>query len=195
MGGQEDLYKSLRIHWIQKRVLNKTERRRLLQDFHGLVVLRWVGVCLGQLLWHYPTLESGLDALRSLGVVGVVQSVTRPQIHPEVHGITCISNIDTGSRHCTVMSSPIQQSTSTYIRLTSGRWVSLWIQQKTSTPLRNSAQTELICVTGCQFSLCEWLALLFPGIQQPGPPESYLRRGLVWTWSAPCCPWRSSSTT
>lgn len=29
------------------RVPNKTERRRLLQDFHGLVVLRWVGVFLG----------------------------------------------------------------------------------------------------------------------------------------------------
>lgn len=34
---------------FKKRVLNETERRRLLQDFHGLVVLRWVGVCLGQL--------------------------------------------------------------------------------------------------------------------------------------------------
>lgn len=69
-------------------------RRRLLQDFHGFLVLRWVGLCSAQPRWRYPTLESGMDILKRLVDVcvfwragGLFQSLTRAQICPKVYGL------------------------------------------------------------------------------------------------------------
>lgn len=207
--GREILYKSLRIHWIQKRVLNKTKRRRLLQDFHGLVVLRWVVGCLGQLRWHYPTLESGLDILRSLGdeEVDHFQFMIQPQIRPEVFDITCVSSISAGKAVALFVKSPVLSSRlplpdSLYSPPAGG----FPCKFSKSSPLSNSVQTELICVAGCQFSLKRWLDLLSPVLylqgfspsrlpNPPPSPASYLRCGAVWAWSVPWSLLRSSSTT
>lgn len=49
---------------------------------------------LGQLWRYYPTLESGLDILRSLGDEGWFSSVLPPS--PEVFSVTCVLSISTG---------------------------------------------------------------------------------------------------
>lgn len=82
-------------------------------------------------------------------------SVTRPQICPEVFNITCVSGISTGSSHCTVFLNPVPSSRPppphSLYRPQAGGLPCEFSQKKTS-PLRNSAQMELICVTGCQSS-------------------------------------------
>ena len=99
-----------------------------------------------------------MDILRSLGEaregVGSVQFVTRPQIHPEVFDITCEHLCRSSRCTCLSKSSPIQQaSTSRQLRLNPQADGRPWkFSKRKPSPLRNSVQMELICVTGCQFS-------------------------------------------
>lgn len=180
------------------------QRRRLLQDFHGLVVLRWVGGCLGQLWWHYPTLESGLDILRSLGDVGRRAGEVQFRLWPGSRTIktSSTSSASQASVHVIALFVKVQSYPAglhfhtAYINLrqvcfpvSSAKEISEKFSTGSSSVLQeaNSVLRDLLSpVSNLQG---------FSPIQLPAPQHSYLRRGPVWAWSVPWCPWRSSSTT
>lgn len=120
---------------------------------------------------------------------GWVQFSSRSQIDPEIFDVTCVSSVSAGkviALFVKVQSYPAGLHFHTaYINL---RQVGFPVSSaKKSSPLRNSAQMELICVTGCHVSFkrktgSAQSGLLSPGIQSY--PAASVPRQLPPSWAS-----------
>lgn len=152
-----------------------------MQDFHGLVVLRWVGGCSGSaaLTLSYTRVRGGYFQGVWVGVVRgpAPRSVQKSSTSPASRAVIALFVKVLSSRPPRLPHSLCQpQAGGLYCEFSKKK-------QKNKPSEKISTDGEHLCYrTPVQLEEKDWISHLqgFSPIQLPAPSDSYLRRGPVW---------------